>query len=117
MPLPTIRSLFGFLSKSKPPAYADGAIQGFLAGVQFALGPCGQALHDAIFQEALDEALRQLEPAIVQRAEAAGVVAPRTVIDLQTKQKEFQAKLDDTKDPKYKHYLEAINWMLPTNGH
>lgn len=115
--LTTIRSFFGSHSKSEPPSYAASQMAAFTAGIQYAWGPAGQAFRDQVYEQALDEALKQLEPTIVRRAEEAGTVQARVIVDLQTKQRDFESKLAATKDPKYQYYLEALNWMLPTNGH
>ena len=118
MPRLTIPSLFGWRSKKAEPTVHDlAAALAFVEGFRYALGPGGQALREAVFQEAVEEALRQLEPTIIKRADAAGIATPRTIVELQAKQREFTAKLEATKDPKYQYYLEALNWMIPTNGH
>ncbi len=86
----------------------------FVEGFRYALGAGGQALQEAIKQEATEEALRQLEPTIVKRAEALKAIRPRDLVALQAKIQEFQSKYARTQEVKYQHYVEALTWALPT---
>ena len=116
---------FGWLFRSRPRhdvTVNDLAVAlAFVEGFKYALGPGGEALRQSLLDDAAERVLKDLEPTIARRAEEAGTVTAREVVALQAKQREFEQKLEHTKDPRYQHYLEGLSWMLPpkaaTNGH
>ena len=124
MPMWTILSQWFSPSKSavSPPApttpptesqLADAFTRGYLLALEVGL----PALEKTLVDKAATQMLAKLQATIEARATAAGAVRPREVLALQAKQTEFAEKFRTTNDVKYQHYLEALNWMLPTNGH
>ena len=91
----------------------------FVEGFRYALGEGGKALRTELRNDALREALQQVDHVVTQRIEEAGRSHIRPLADLQRKQREFQAQRDNTTVPekraRYEHYLEALGWAI-THG-
>ena len=93
----------------------------FANGYLLAMSQGVAGLEQKVLDQAAERMLSQLEDTIVRRAEVAGHMQVRTVLDLQKKAADFTQKLSgattDAERAKYTNYLEAINWMLIPNGH
>ena len=99
-----------------PGDYQRGFADGYCEAMRQGLPALAQRVRD----QAIEEALTRLEPAIIQRAEGLGGVRVRETIELMKKQEEFSVKRQAAKDVqeqvKYDHYLTALGWMLNANG-
>lgn len=96
-------------------------IDAFHAGYLLAMTHGVPKLEETLLDRAAMQVLSGLSETIEHRAMAAGIVNPRPVLDLQTKLQEFAMKQSSAKTPedrvKYQHYIEALQWALPSNGH
>ena len=95
---------------------------GFSAGIEKSwdlLHPVVAKMVEQARQRAIDETLARLAP--THRLMEAHEVALRPVVDLLAKKADFEAKLTAAVNAadrqRYEHYLAALAWILPTNGH
>ena len=71
----------------------------------------------ALYEQAYNEALAVGKEADALQMEQTGSITRRSMAQLMAKREDFQRKYDTTKEEKYLHYLEAIGWILSSNGH
>ncbi len=95
----------------------EQVIAAFNSGYVLAMEQGLPKLEKTLLEKAAAQMFAKVEPSIIERAEKAGQVKAREVVALQAKLKDFEHRYATTKDPKFLHYVEAIKWMLPTNGH
>lgn len=93
----------------------------FTNGYLLAMSQGVSELEERLLTQAAEQMLTQLEETILKRAESLGHQQVRDTNALLKKREEFTAKLaaatTDADRAKYTYYLEALKWMLPTNGH
>ena len=93
----------------------------FTNGYLLAMSQGVADLEEKLLNQAAEAMVSQLEETILKRAESLGHTQVRDTQALLKKREEFTAKLaaatTDADRMKYTYYLEALKWMLPTNGH
>ena len=99
-------------------AFASGYGKGF-DEAKISLPNLTKEQRESIRTDAIDEAVRSLEPTINQRLEAAGKGNLRPVSELLSKKLVFEEKLANAITPqekeKYSHFIEALGWALDGN--
>ena len=111
-----LKSAASTQGSAEPLALSTAFIQGF----QFAMSEGGQLLRQEAINRGTDIALERLDSVVMERAEALGHTAPRSVLELQKKMTEFtQRASHPTTSPsdklKYQYYLDALDWALYAN--